>query len=70
MFKNALMIVTLQASSRIEYFLANTTAERVKKAYPFSKYPGGVKNERYSFDNSKLVKNTLAINQSKPRILT
>ena len=29
--------------SRIEYFLANTTAERVKNAYPFGKYSGGVK---------------------------
>ena len=29
-----------------------------------------LKYERFSFDNSKLVKNTLDINQSKPRILT
>ena len=32
--------------------------------------PVALKNERYSFDNSKSVKNTLAINQTKPRILT
>ena len=29
--KNTLMTVMLQASSRVEYFLANTMAERVKK---------------------------------------
>ena len=37
-----------------------------KKAYP----PAALKNERYSFGYSKLVKNTLATNQSKPRIPT